>query len=88
MHAAKRRTLIFNSLWFADCSKHHSKVALSLLQWNDPLVDLDEKTGKPLMIPVHPELRAILDATPSEHLTFLVTTTGKPYGGVRGHRKP
>jgi len=39
-----------------------------------------EKTGKPLVIPVHPELRAILDATPSEHLTFLVTTTGKPYG--------
>src|SRR5262249_11835787 len=29
---------------------------------------------------VHPELRAVLDATPSEHLTFLVTATGKPYG--------
>ena len=39
-----------------------------------------EKTGKALVIPMHPELRAILDATPSEHLTFLVTTTGKPYG--------
>ena len=23
----------------------------------------------------------MLDATPSEHLTFMVTTTGKPYGG-------
>src|SRR5262244_3800626 len=32
-------------------------------------------------IPVHPHLQAVLDATPSEHLTFLVTTTGKPYGG-------
>jgi integrase len=40
-----------------------------------------QKTGKPLMIPVHPELRTILDATPSGHLTFLVTATGKPYGG-------
>ena len=40
-----------------------------------------QKTGKPLDIPVHPKLRTILDATPSEHLTFLVTTTGKPYGG-------
>src|SRR5262245_3667620 len=39
-----------------------------------------EKTGKPLVIPVHPHLQAVLDATPSEHLTFLVTTTGKPYG--------
>jgi len=40
-----------------------------------------QKTGKPLAIPVHPHLQAVLDATPSEHLTFLVTATGKPYGG-------
>jgi integrase len=40
-----------------------------------------QKTGKPLAIPVHPELRMVLDATASEHLTFLVTATGKPYGG-------
>ena len=38
------------------------------------------KTGKELLIPIYPELRAVLDATPSEHLTFLVTATGKPYG--------
>jgi integrase len=40
-----------------------------------------QKTGKPLAIPVHPHLQTVLDATPSEHLTFLVTATGKPYGG-------
>jgi integrase len=40
-----------------------------------------EKTGASLLLPVHPELQAILDATPSEHLTFLITATGKPYGG-------
>jgi integrase len=39
-----------------------------------------EKTGKPLKLPVRPELQAVLDATPSAHLTFLVTTTGRPYG--------
>jgi integrase len=39
------------------------------------------KTGVTLAIPLHPELRMILDATPSENLTFLVTATGKPYGG-------
>jgi integrase len=39
-----------------------------------------QKTGATLAIPVHPELRAVLDATPGEHLTFLVTATGKPYG--------
>jgi integrase len=40
-----------------------------------------EKTGTVLAIPVHPQLQTVLDATPSEHLTFLVTATGKPYGG-------
>jgi integrase len=40
-----------------------------------------QKTGVVLAIPLHPELRAVLDATPSDHLTFLVTATGKPYGG-------
>src|SRR5262249_35876112 len=40
----------------------------------------EEKTDKRLAIRVHPESRAVLDATPSEHLTFLVTATGRPYG--------
>jgi integrase len=40
-----------------------------------------QKTGEPLKLPVWPELQAVLDATPSEHLTFLTTTTGKPYSG-------
>jgi integrase len=47
---------------------------------NGVLTVKQEKTGAELAIPVHPHLRAVLDATPSEHLTFLVTTTGKPYG--------
>jgi integrase len=37
------------------------------------------KTGVALKIPVHPELRATLDATPSEHLTFLTTAAGRPF---------
>jgi integrase len=40
-----------------------------------------EKTGATLAIPVHPNLQTVLDATPGDHLTFLVTATGKPYGG-------
>jgi integrase len=32
-----------------------------------------------LAIPVHPELQAVLDATPTGHLTLLVTETGKSY---------
>jgi integrase len=38
-----------------------------------------EKTGVTLAIPVHCDLQAILDATPSGHLTFLTTRTGKHY---------
>ena len=38
-----------------------------------------QKTKIVLAIPVRPELRAILDATPGEHLTFLVNRNGKPY---------
>src|SRR5262249_2388423 len=39
------------------------------------------KTGAVLDIPVHPDLQAIIEATPGEHLTFLTTKTGKPYSG-------
>jgi hypothetical protein len=43
------------------------------------LVVRQQKTGTSLEIPIHRELRAILDVTPSDHLTFLVTKDGKPY---------
>lgn len=36
-------------------------------------------TALELQIPVHPELRRIIGATPSGHLTFLVTEFGKPF---------
>jgi integrase len=38
-----------------------------------------QKTGTALAIPVTPALAAALDATPSEHLTFLVTDRGQPF---------
>ncbi|MBR1362802.1 integrase [Bradyrhizobium ottawaense] len=39
----------------------------------------EDKTGLELAIPVHPELRRIINATPSRHLTFLVTELGAPF---------
>jgi integrase len=39
-----------------------------------------EKTGARLSIPIHPELQQIIDATPTGHLTLLVTKSGKSYG--------
>jgi integrase len=37
------------------------------------------KTGTVLKIPIHPELQALMDATPKSQLTFLTTTQGKPF---------
>jgi integrase len=39
----------------------------------------ERSTAIELFIPVGPELRQILDATPSGHLTFLTTVFGKPF---------
>jgi integrase len=36
-----------------------------------------QKTGTPLLIPLHPALRSVIEATPSDHLTFLATAFGK-----------
>lgn len=38
-----------------------------------------QKTGVAFYVPVTAELQAAIDAAPSEHLTFLVTTQGKPF---------
>ena len=37
------------------------------------------KGGTRLELPIHPRLREIIDAMPSEHLTFLTTQHGAPY---------
>jgi integrase len=37
-----------------------------------------QKTGTTLSIPIHPELRKVLEATPIENMTFLTTHGGKP----------
>jgi integrase len=38
-----------------------------------------QKTNAKLAIPVHPELLAILDAVPGQHLTYLTTHGGSPF---------
>lgn len=39
----------------------------------------EDSTGLALVIPVHPTLREVIDATPSGHLMFLVTEFGQPF---------
>lgn len=43
---------------------------------------VQQKTGAVLALPVHPDLAAIIDKTPSDHLTFLVTHTGAPFSSA------
>jgi integrase len=38
-----------------------------------------QKTGTTLAVPLHPELKAIIDASPSSNLLFLTSEHGKPY---------
>ena len=38
-----------------------------------------QKTGAMLAIPLHPELAAIIEATRSDHLTFVTTSFGRPF---------
>jgi integrase len=47
---------------------------------NGELAVRQGKTNAALLIPVLPELQAIIDATPTGHLTLLVTKSGKSYG--------
>jgi integrase/recombinase XerD len=46
----------------------------------------EHKAPVKLEIPVHPKLQAIINATPTKHLTFLTTVHGKPFtvGGFSG----
>jgi integrase len=37
------------------------------------------KTGAEMVLPIVPELQTIIDATPSGHMTFLVTKTGRQW---------
>ena len=37
------------------------------------------KTGRQLAIPLHPELQAVLNATPASNLTFIITRNGRTF---------
>jgi integrase len=45
----------------------------------DKIAVRQSKTKTPLMIPIGIELRRAIDATPAEHMTFLMTAYGRPF---------
>jgi integrase len=45
----------------------------------DMIMVRQSKTGKPLMIPIGNELRAAIEAMPTDRLTFITTSRGEPF---------
>jgi integrase len=45
----------------------------------DKIAVRQEKTGKPLLLTMHPELVRVLATVPKDNLTFLLTPFGKPF---------
>jgi len=58
-----------------ECDEHGHEI--EILNWVRKKTE--DKTGLELAIPVHPELRRIIDATPSKHLNFLINELGAPF---------
>ena len=40
---------------------------------------VQQKTGARLWIPIHSQLKIVLDAAPADQLTLLISETGRPY---------
>mgnify|MGYP002623250540 FL=1 len=45
----------------------------------DTIRVVQQKTGAQLVIPLHPDLKSVLDELPRDNLTFLTTAYGKPF---------
>src|SRR3546814_7190772 len=45
----------------------------------DRIAVCQDKTGALVDIPIHPELKRVLEGTPRQNMTFLVTEYGKPF---------
>jgi integrase len=68
------------SLLLYTAQRRADVVTLGRQHLRDGLIHVRQsKTGTALAIPMHPDLRAVLEATPAENMTFLVTREGKPF---------
>ena len=79
-HPIGSRARLALALLLFTAQRRADVIKLGRQHMRDGLIHVRQsKTGTSLAIPVHSDLRAVLDATPSEHLTFLVTLGGKPF---------
>ena len=79
-HAVGTRARLAFTLLLYTAQRRGDVVRMGRQHIHDGLLSVRQsKTGAMLKIPVHPALKAVLDATPSEHLTFLTTAAGRPF---------
>jgi integrase len=79
-HPIGSRTRLAFALLLYTAQRRADVIKMGRQHLRDGLLHVRQsKTGKVLAIPLHPNLRAVLDATPAEHLTFLTTRGGKPF---------
>ncbi len=79
-HPTGSRARLAFALLLYTAQRRADVVLLGRQHLRDGLLQVRQsKTGAVLTIPLHPELRAVLDATPIDNLTFLVTHQGKPF---------
>jgi integrase len=50
---------------------------------DDGINVVQQKTGTRVWIKMHPELKVVLDATPTEHLLFLISGHNKPFASAK-----
>jgi integrase len=82
-HPIGSRARLALTLLLYTAQRRSDVIRLGRQHIRDGLLQLrQQKTGAELVIPVHPVLAAVLEATPSDHLTFLTTATGKPFSAA------
>ena len=79
-HPVGTRARLALSLLLYTAQRRSDIVQMGRQHVRDGILHLrQQKTGVSLAIPVHPTLQAVLEATSSEHLTFLTTHGGSPF---------
>jgi integrase len=79
-HPVGSRARLALALLLYTAQRRSDVVRLGRQHVRDGVIEVrQQKTKVTLAIPLHPDLAAILEATPRDHLTFLVTRDGSPF---------
>jgi integrase len=79
-HSVGTKARLALALLLYSCQRVSDVVVMGQQHVNNATIAVrQQKTRTPLRIPIHPHLQAVLEATRSNHLTFLITKNNEPY---------